>query len=687
VNRLLFALLLLVTLAVFAWTVRKYVFRFRLTGPYRPGHWGRRLSVMLRVAFGQSRIFRRPVVGLFHAITFWGFCVITIGSLEMVLDGLSGNERSFAALGVVYTIVTASGDLFALLVLFTILAFLVRRIVLNISRFNGIEMKAKSHADALVALMMIFLLMVSLLGINTTYLLSGPDPVKGLYPVSSLIVSRMGLPADGGSIAFLNHLSWWSHIILIFVFANILPYSKHFHVFLSIPNVLLSRLGPLGKVDNMVPVMNEVKAMLYPGEAVPETVPPGRFGLLDPDDGSWKMYLDSLTCTECGRCTDVCPANHTGKLLSPRKIMIDYRARMKEMANARMKKGGKTSDGRSYLGDYITPEEIWACTMCNACARECPVEINQPALILEMRRYLVMEQAAAPAPLNQMFSNVENNGAPWQYGAHERLKWTEGLDFHVPLMADLKAEGRKPEFLLWIGCAGAFDDRYQKVARALVKILNHLAVDYAVLGTEETCTGDPARRAGNEMLFHMQALTLIETFRQYDVTKIITLCPHCYNTFLNEYPDLGFKAVTMHYTRFLATHPATARLKGTSRQFHDDRMVFHDPCYLGRANGEYQAPRILLSAVDTHTAEMERHKSKSFCCGAGGAQYFKEAEPGRTEVFLERTKEAVDGGATVIATACPFCMTMLSDGIKYLNLEEQVRNLDVAEIVAMEMGV
>lgn len=680
--QLIFTGLLMLTLAVFSWTVLTYVYRFNLTGSYKITHWGKRIGIMFRVAIGQSRIFRRPVIGFFHALTFWGFCVITLGSLEMVVDGLTGSERSFAGLGVIYDVITGSGDIFALIVLVSIIIFLIRRLFLNIKRFYGVEMKEKSHIDALIALTMIFLLMVSLLGYNVSSVLSSPTSIAGNYPVSSFLASLFS-----SSPPHLTGFFWWSHITLIFIFANILPYSKHFHVFLSIPNVLLSRLGPLGKAEPMENVMKEVKAMLYPDQAEAPTGEPARFGLLDAGDVTWKSYLDSLTCTQCGRCTDVCPANKTGKLLSPRKLMIDLRERMKEMAADKMKNGKDHVDGKNYLGDYITSEEIWACTMCNACARECPVNINQPSLILDMRRYLVMEKAAAPAAINMMFSNIENNGAPWQYGSHDRLNWTAGLDFPVPIMADLKAQGKKPEYLLWIGCAGAFDDRYQKVARAMVKLLNHLKIDFAVLGTEETCTGDPARRAGNEMLYLMQAFTLIETFKSYEVSKIITLCPHCFNTFLNEYPDLGYSAEVEHYTTFLDRHfkPVGSAVK--SGAFKEDKIVFHDPCYLGRANDVYQAPRSLLGTVDSGKAEMDHNKSFSLCCGAGGSQYFKEAEKGTGEVFAARTAEAVACGATVIASSCPFCLTMLTDGVKYLNKESEIRNLDVAEILTMEIGL
>ena len=256
----------------------------------------------------------------------------------------------------------------------------------------------------------------------------------------------------------------------------------------------------------------------------------------------------------------------------------------------------------------------------------------------------------------------------------------------IPVMADLHARGEKPEYLFWVGCAGAFDDRYKKVARAFTKVLTHLKVSYAVLGREESCTGDPARRAGNEMLYQMQALQNIEVFKMYDVQKIITICPHCYNIFRNEYPDLGGHYEVIHYVQFLDTFIREGKLK-LNKTLNDTRITFHDPCYLGRANEIYREPRTILKSLSANLAEMKRNKSFALCCGAGGAQMFKEAEKGNKEVFIERTEEALETGAAVIATACPFCMTMMTDGLKYKNKEEQVKNYDIAELIAMDLDL
>lgn len=436
-SRIVFALTLLITIGVFSYTATRLAGFFRLTRPAFPvKDLGKRFRVMINVAFGQSKIFRKPVTGLFHALVFWGFCVILLGSIEMVIDGLAGTDKSLKVLGPVHDFIMASGDIFALLVMISIIIFLIRRLFLNIRRFEGIEMKKRSHIDAAVSLTLILLLMATLLGMNTGYVkynqIAGGTP-HGVYPVSGLIAGFFPQMTEDGAM-HLFKLSWWSHILLIFFFANYLPYSKHFHVFMSVPNVFLSRLDPLGKLANMENVAREVKLMMNPETAfaqAPAGVPPERFGVKDAEDVTWKNYLDSLSCTECGRCTSVCPANITGKRLSPRKIMMDLRARMKEKGPLMVKNGKDFSDGRSLLRDYISEEELWACTTCNACAKECPININHPSLIVDMRRYLVMEEGSAPGQIKAMFSNIENNGAPWQYSPEDRLLWAKGLEMNI----------------------------------------------------------------------------------------------------------------------------------------------------------------------------------------------------------------------------------------------------------------
>jgi heterodisulfide reductase subunit C len=435
-KQIIFAITLVITLGAFAYTISRIVSFFKLTRPAFPvKNIGKRITIMLKVAFGQTKIFRRPVIGFFHALVFWGFCVIIFGSIEMVIDGLTGSERALKFLGAAYNIVMASGDIFALLVAISIVIFLSRRIFFHIKRFEGIEMNKITHIDANIALSIILLLMVSLLAMNTGYIeykaITG-ESVVGLFPVSSIIA---GLITNGHAENYklIYEASWWTHILLIFLFANLLPYSKHFHVFMSIPNVFLSRLDPLGKLPNMDNITREVRIMLDPNTAFSAPAadaPPERFGVKDAEDASWKNYFDSLACTQCGRCTSVCPANITGKKLSPRKVIMDLRARMKEKGPLMVKNGRDFNDNRSLLRDYISEEELWACTTCNACAKECPININHPTLIVDMRRYLVMDEASAPGELKTLFNNIENNGAPWQYSAEDRMIWAKDLEMN-----------------------------------------------------------------------------------------------------------------------------------------------------------------------------------------------------------------------------------------------------------------
>jgi heterodisulfide reductase subunit C len=433
IKQILFAFSLVVTLGIFAFTVRRLIGYFKILKPAFPiKDFGKRFKLTLKVAFGQTKILRRPVIGLMHAFVWWGFIVILFGSIEMVVDGLFGTERVLSFLGIVYKIIFASGDVFALLIAIFISAFLFRRIFMKIKRFGGVEMKHKSHVDANIALGLILFLMISLMGLNAFYVAGcnqAGSEISGFFPVGN-IISKWVSGMSQTQIHFWHETSWWGHILGIFFFANYLPYSKHFHVFMSVPNVFLSNLNPFGKMKNMESITKEVKLMLDPNAAFAE--PPAgetieRFGVKDIQDVNWKNYFDSLACTQCGRCTSVCPANITGKLLSPRKIVMNVRERMKEKGPGLVKEGLTYEDGKFLLGDYISKEELWACTTCNACAQECPININQPAIILDMRRYLVMEESAAPGELNQMFSNIENNGAPWQFAQDDRMLWAEEL--------------------------------------------------------------------------------------------------------------------------------------------------------------------------------------------------------------------------------------------------------------------
>lgn len=420
IKQLIFIAVLLITLGIFTYTLKKLIALFKLTQPSLPvTQIGKRINLTLKVAFGQTKILRKPLIGFMHALVFWGFLVITVGSLEMVFDGVLGTERIFGNWGLIYSIISASGDVFAFIIAIGIVIFLFRRIFMKIKRFYGEELTKKNKLDANIALSLILFLMLSLIGMNVFYLAGSVHEITGVYPISQLLAKYVN------SAPFLHEFFWWSHILLIFFFANYLPYSKHFHVFMSIPNVFFSNLEPLTKMPNMASITKEVKLMLS-GNAFQETgdTPPSRFGVKDIEDTTWKNYMDSLTCTQCGRCTEVCPANITGKKLSPRKIFVDLRNRMNEKG-PHLTKNNEFNDNKSLVNDYVSYEEIWACTTCNACAQECPLNISHPNLIMDMRRYLVMEEGKAPSELNTMFSNIENNGAPWQFSQEDRLDWTK----------------------------------------------------------------------------------------------------------------------------------------------------------------------------------------------------------------------------------------------------------------------
>jgi heterodisulfide reductase subunit C len=388
-----------------------------------------RWKIMTKVALGQSKMVKRPVAAVMHIFIYVGFVIINLEVLEIMIDGLFGSHRIFSKpLGSLYGLLIGSFEILALLVLVSCVTFLTRRNILKLKRFSGVEMKTWPKSDANYILFIEILLMTAFLTMNACdfklqAMHFGHYIKAGNFPVSSLIAPI--LPSSGESLELIERGCWWFHIVGILAFLNYLPYSKHFHIIMAFPNVYYSKLTPKGQFTNMPSVTNEVKAMLDPSFTPPEATEPGRFGARDVTDLTWKNLMDSYTCTECGRCTSACPANITGKLLSPRKIMMDTRDRITEVGNNIDKHGKDYTDDKTLLDNYITREELWACTTCNACTEACPVNIDPLNIILEMRRYIVMEESQAPASLNNMFGNVENNGAPWKYASADRFNWVE----------------------------------------------------------------------------------------------------------------------------------------------------------------------------------------------------------------------------------------------------------------------
>ena len=690
ISSIVFILILIATIVLFYINVSAIVGNINLGKDLEiKDNKAERWKRMFRVAIGQSKMVRRPISGIFHIMVYAGFILVNIEMLEIMIDGIFGTHRFFSFLPY-YNVLISFFEFFALSVIFACIIFLMRRDVLKVKRFHSKEMTTWPFMDANIILVTEILLMSALFFMNAAdrslQLIGNPHYVDtGHILLSGFLVPLFsGLPES--SLIFIDKFGWWFHIVGVFVFLNYIPYSKHFHVFLSFPNVYYSKLKPATYINNMEAITNEVKVVMgILNEESVADVEIERFGAKDAKDLSWKSLMDAYTCTECGRCTTVCPANITGKLLSPRKLMMDTRDRIEEVGKNLVGASTKADENQTLLGSYISEEEIWACTTCNACTTECPVDIDQVSIVLNLRRYLVMEESKAPSGLNTMFTNIENNGAPWQFSPEDRMLWADGLN--VPLMADKMAVGEKVDYLFWVSSAGAFDDRFKKVSRDFIKILNHLKINYAVLGTEETDSGNVARRAGNEMLYQMQAMMNIEVLNGYEVKNIITCDPHDFNTLKNEYPDYDGNYNVMHHSQFLQEQISSGKLKIDGEAFAGKKITFHDPCYLGRGNGEYDAPRTVLNAIPSVKVEMERNKSFALCCGAGGGQMFKEAENGDKEIFMERTEEALKTGCDIIATACPFCMVMMTDGLKYSNKEEEIKNYDIAELVSKGMGL
>jgi len=426
-ENILFLVIFLIAISVFSFNLWKIVRNIRLgKKKNRFDQPIKRSIILLKVAFGQTKMLARPVSGLLHAVVWWGFLVITVGTLEMIIDGVIGTHRIFGFTGVFYDIITASGDIMAVLILISCILFLTRRHMMKIKRFSGKEIKNKSSLDATIALVIIIFLMISLLAMNLGYIGLDNGTIVGTYPVSDFLLFGIN-NWDQGSIAILHKVGWWTHIILVLLFLNELPYSKHFHVVMSIPNVYFSNIEQLGLMENMPSVKKEVELMMDPNAdpyAAPvEGAPPPSFGAKDVKDLSWVQLMNAYSCTECGRCTSECPANQTGKLLSPRKIMMDTRDRLKEVGRNIDKHGKDHIDNRSLLNDYIKPEELWACNTCNACTQACPLNIDPLSIIMDLRRYLVMEESKVPTELAPVFTNIENNGAPWQFAQADRANW------------------------------------------------------------------------------------------------------------------------------------------------------------------------------------------------------------------------------------------------------------------------
>jgi Fe-S oxidoreductase/nitrate reductase gamma subunit len=617
-----------------------------------------RIKNVLKIAFGQSKLLREPVAGTIHFFIFWGFMLFLFAILEALLQGFY-SDFTLEFLGPLYLIITFVQDAFGLLVIIAVSFALYRRFIQKVARLD----LGKGHNfDAAIILIMILIVVLSMFGQNIAQI-ANKNFILSEYeyrPISSFL-SPVFFAGPGNGSENLYEVCWWIHILTIFTFMNFLPYSKHFHVMTSIPNVYFS------KIDDKRYALKKIN---LEDESI------SQYGAADFEHLSWKQIFDGFACTECGRCTASCPAANTGKKLSPRNIITSIRHRTEDKAPLILKNAGEDNEviQKTLVHNYITDDELWACTTCMACVQECPVTIEHVGSIVEMRRNLVLMESSFPGELNAVFKNIETNFSPWAFNPQDRANWAEGMNIKT------LAEDKNGEILFWVGCAGSFDARYQKVTKAFAQIMQKAGVDFRILGSEEKCNGDTARRLGNEYLAQMLVQENVETLNNYGVKKIVTACPHCYNSIKNEFPQFGGNYEIIHHSELIEDLLENGRIKLKTEQ-QNSKVTFHDSCYLGRYNGIYDSPRKSLKKIDgLELLEMERNHDRGFCCGAGGGRMFMEENEG-TRINTNRTEEAIKTNADTIASACPFCMTMFTDGVKDLDKTEVVQVKDISEII------
>lgn len=627
---------------------------------------GERIKSVLVNGFAHARILREAYPGLMHFLIFWGFLVMFVGTLIIMAQADFGIPLVY---GNFYLYFMALGlDMAGLAAVIGTVMALIRRYVVRPARLDN-------TADDALTLLWILVILVTGFILEGLRINATGDPWAIWSPVGYLTGLSLGGPAPWQE-AF-HRVLWWVHLFLAMGLIAYLPFSKLSHIVLSPLNQYFRSFEPKGA---LVPLDLENEEV--------ET-----FGVSKIEDFTWKHLFDTGACTRCGRCQDNCPVHLSEKPLSPKKLIQDLKAHLEERAPALVRQAatagqaeaaaaGETEQAiasRALIGEVVTEDEIWACTTCRSCQEQCPVFVEQIPKIVELRRNLVLSESRFPSEAQTAFRNMENNGNPWGLGWATRADWA--ADLEVKSLAEVEGE---VEVLFWPGCAGAFDDRNRKVATAMVRLLNAAGVNFAILGTEEKCCGDSARRLGNEYLFQMLAQENIETLKQYRFGEIVTTCPHCFNTLKNEYPQFGGDFKVTHHSEYLWRLVRQGRL--TPRRQLALLATYHDSCYLGRYNDIYRDPRQLLTAVPgLRLVEMDRHHDRSFCCGAGGGRMWLEEKLGK-RINLMRTEQALAKNPQLIATACPFCLVMLGDGLKDKGIEEGVQVLDLAEVLEQALA-
>jgi Fe-S oxidoreductase len=623
-----------------------------------PDRLGARIRVLFSDVLGQSNVRRKPLPGLAHMLIFFGFLAVQPHSLELMVCGVFPDVHAGGLAPVLYGGYLFIADILAFLVLLGLGYGLYRRLIIRPAYLtNGLDARLIIAFIAVIIvtfhLINAFLLLPSISGTGFDYSRS--------FTVSKALEQALGLktlsPAAG---RVMFETTYWIHILTILGFLVYIPGSKHLHMLAAVPNVFLKPL-------------DRPKAMITTDL---ETDGTQTYGLGRVSDLSWKGVLDLYACTECGRCEEQCPASTTGKPLSPQRVVHDAKVDLLQQSDAILQRHFEAVKPLVREGSPITGDVLWSCTTCRACEDICPVNIQHLDLLLEARKHQVLMEASFPPEMQDTFTNLENQSNPWGFGSDTRADWARGLD--VPRLCDRP----EPEILLYTGCAGAFNDRGKKVSQALARVLKKAGVDFAILGEEERCNGDVARRAGNEYLAQMMIRENAAVLNQYRPGRILTGCPHCYNTLKNEYPQFGARFEVIHSAEFMLQLFRQGRLAVAAPL--TSPTAWHDSCYLGRWNGIFGAPREILRIISGGVpVELRRSADKGLCCGAGGARMFMEEKIGK-RINAERVDDILASGAALAAAACPFCITMLRDGLADCGSPVDVK--DIVELVDIATG-
>jgi len=630
---------------------RRALYLLRLLMKGKPmARWDRvpaRVGRVIVYVFGQARLLANDFwPGLMHATIFWGFVVLTLGTVEFFGKGVTESfSLPFLSDTAPYLILE---DAFSVLVIVAVGYAMFRRLVTRPRRLN-------LSTEANVILLLILGLMVTDLVADAGRIVLAPAPADH-WQFAGQAIARVlaSLPASAVTAVF--HAAWWLHAATLLGFLVLLLYSKHLHILVSPLNVFFSPLEPKGQARNVDLENSET------------------FGVGSLTELAWKDLFDTYNCTECGRCTSRCPANMSGKELDPKWLILHLRERLFDEAPALLGQAGAQAPSTALVGDVIHDNVLWACTTCRWCVDACPVFIEHVPKIVDMRRWLVLTESRFPAELQPAFRNLETNGNPWQMSWETRADWAK--DLGVRRMSDVN----EAEYLYWVGCYGSFDERNRKVARALVRVLQAAGVDFAILGNEEKCTGEPARRLGHEYLYQTLAQGNIETLKRYKFQTIVTACPHCFNTIRNEYPQFDGHFRVIHHTQLMDELLRAGRLQPAPRD--NERITYHDACNLGRYNDIYDEPRRVLAGVTRGSlVEMKLNRSKGFCCGGGGGRAWMEEHEGR-RVNQLRVEQAMEVKPDILASACPFCLTMFEDGVKAKEVGATIKTRDIAELLA-----